>query len=136
MAIFFFDFHDGKDYFRDEEGSELSNPEMAAVEALETLAEFARCKTLEGGRRDITVDVRTEAELVIFTATQSLVARWTEQPDAAGTISHDTLGQQHRVPSPLPATLPQGASVHVAPNALHHGRSVAGHPASSPPLSG
>lgn len=78
MARFFFDTHDGLKSLRDDIGLEFPDAQAARLAAIKALPDIARDRFPEGDRRDFTVDVRDERSHLIYTATLSLVGRWTD----------------------------------------------------------
>lgn len=90
MPKFYLDMYDGEQFSRDPHGLELENSEEARKEAMSVLPDLARAVLPDGDRRDFTVDVRTAAGEVIYTATLSLVGRWLKGLDG------DAHGPAHR----------------------------------------
>ena len=76
MPKYFLDLYDGASFTRDPYGLDLASPEEARKEAISVLPDMARDVLPDGDRRDFTVDVRTAAGEVVYTATLSLVGRW------------------------------------------------------------
>jgi hypothetical protein len=77
MPRFYFDTDDGAQRSRDEEGLDLSDSAMARREAIGVLPDIAREELPDGDHRAFTCHVRDESGAVIFTATLSLNAEWT-----------------------------------------------------------
>ncbi|WP_426955696.1 DUF6894 family protein [Muricoccus radiodurans] len=84
MPHFFFDTSDGEHSFRDEEGMECCGAEAARIAALNALPGMVRDVMPDGNRRDLTVNVRSEAGRSVFTVTLSLVAQWLDEGNALG----------------------------------------------------
>ena len=76
MPKFFLDLYDGERFTRDPYGLDLQDRQEARKEAISVLPDMAREVLPDGNRRDFTVDVRTSAGEVLYTATLSLVGRW------------------------------------------------------------
>ena len=76
MPKYYFDLYDGTSFTRDPHGLELANRSEARREAISVLPDMARDVLPDGDRRDFTVDVRTAAGEVVYTATLSLAGRW------------------------------------------------------------
>ena len=67
MARYYFDFREGKDLFRDNEGTELPGDEAARQEAAQTLAGIMRDAMPAGAmRRDMSLEVRDESGRPLF----------------------------------------------------------------------
>ena len=79
MPRFYFDIDDGVHRSRDTEGADL--PDLGAVrrEAITVLPELAREALPDGDEQNFVCDVRDESGAVIFTATLSLRAGWTDR---------------------------------------------------------
>lgn len=80
MQRYFFDIYDGEGLRRDEKGRELAHPDKVPKEAMTVLWGLASNEGTGSngrGRRDFGTDVRNEQGEVVFSATLSMVARWT-----------------------------------------------------------
>ncbi|MGY8631358.1 hypothetical protein RAD15_02545 [Bradyrhizobium sp. 14AA] len=61
MIRYFFDIRDDQELYPDEDGIEFSTQREAEIEAAHTLKGLARDLAGQEDRRDVAVDVRTEA---------------------------------------------------------------------------
>ena len=67
MARYYFDFREGTDFFRDNEGTELSGDEAARQEAAQALAGIMKDAMPAGkARRDMSLEVRDESGRPLF----------------------------------------------------------------------
>lgn len=82
MPTFFLDLYDDDHFTRDPLGLDIKDREAVRKEAISALPDMARDVLPDGDRRVFSVDVRTEAGEVIYTATLSLIGRWLNGLDA------------------------------------------------------
>ncbi len=76
MPLFYFDISDTGRLIRDDEGTELVDPEAARAEAIGVLPDIARDELPDGDRREFMSEVRDVSGRIIFRAKLSLVAGW------------------------------------------------------------
>ena len=76
MPRYYIDSDDDDLSVRDDEGEEMAGPQAARVAALRVLPDMARDKIPDEDARTFTVTVRNEAGAAIYTATLTLVGRW------------------------------------------------------------
>lgn len=85
MPRFFFDIHDGEDFTPDRDGLELDDLEAAEAEAKRALPEIVKDSMPDGGRRDVTVDIKNAAGQIVWRITLSLVVESPSQGSTANT---------------------------------------------------
>ncbi len=77
MPRYFFDIHDGRVFVRDSVGTECSGPEQIRQEAAQTLPLIAQATIpADGDQQAITVLVRDEQNLTVYTATLTFAGLW------------------------------------------------------------
>ena len=73
MARYYLDIHDGEQFVRDDEGSELDSPGAAVQGAIRSAAAIGRQSRLaRGDTSDVVVEVRNEHHQRVFTVTASM----------------------------------------------------------------
>jgi len=75
MSRFFFDFRDGTDLTRDDEGLELAGVAEARAEAIRALPGIVRDEVPDGDSRDFEIDVRDDREHLLLTVSLRLRVR-------------------------------------------------------------
>jgi hypothetical protein len=78
MPQFFFDIDDGDRQLQDGEGTELPSREEARREAIGILPDIAREVLPDGNHRNFICRVRNDSGAVIFTASLTLRAEWSD----------------------------------------------------------
>lgn len=85
MKTFYFDVSDGLDLTVDHEGIGLDSDDAVARCALEGLVDLAREVVPCSRRRRLTVEVRSDAETVVYRAALEVAEEWVRDPeDASG----------------------------------------------------
>jgi hypothetical protein len=77
---YYFDIDDGDRIDPDTDGLELPDDASARLKALDALPDIAREKIPDGDHRTFQILVRDGERRVIYTATLTLMARWTVPP--------------------------------------------------------
>ena len=80
MPRYFADTHENGVLLRDDEGAELRGPEEARHIALETIADMAQAKILDGGRDHVQIDIRDAGQRVIYSVAVTLAGGWVDAP--------------------------------------------------------
>jgi len=78
VGQFFFDFRDDGTLVSDDVGGELPTREKGREEAIGALALLMKDRRPYGDQRTFAVDMRDDSGRIIFTATLTLTAHWTE----------------------------------------------------------
>ncbi|WP_082512972.1 hypothetical protein [Methylobacterium sp. Leaf125] len=82
MARYFFDIHNGDEFFRDPEGIECSDAGSIRTEAMRTLPEIAR-HTILARKADVqalTILVRNQDQRTVYAATLTFSGLWVDEP--------------------------------------------------------
>ena len=79
MSRYFIDLNDGDHLSTDEEGQDFETVEAAEYDAIALLPDIARQVIPDGDRRTIVSTLRTEAGVVILTATLTLNVKRTSE---------------------------------------------------------
>src|SRR4051812_44276540 len=80
MPRYFFEIDDGERRTPDDEGLDLSGLWEARNQAIAVLPDIARDVLPDGERRELVSSVRDESGQLVYTATLSLVGKWTVDP--------------------------------------------------------
>jgi hypothetical protein len=72
VARYYFDIHDGAQSARDEEGTELDNPDAAVQAAARSAAEIGTGRLAKGDTSDVVIEVRDERGQQICTVRASM----------------------------------------------------------------
>jgi len=72
MARYYFDVHDGTDFQRDDEGTEIGGDDAAVQAAARSAAEIGTSQLARGDTSDVVIEVRDEHGRLMCTVTASI----------------------------------------------------------------